>query len=131
MPPVYGRETILLVEDEPAILRVTTRMLEGLGYIVLAAATPTEAMRQVEEYPAAIHLLLTDVVMPEMSGSELAKNLLSRLPHLRHLFMSGFPADSTGRRGVLEELFLQKPFSKSDLATRVREALGAPPAVVR
>jgi signal transduction histidine kinase/ActR/RegA family two-component response regulator len=123
---VRGHETILVVEDEPSILRVTKTMLEQMGYVVLTAGTPAEALRQAEQHGPEIHLLLTDVVMPEMSGPDLAKKLLSLHPHLKALFMSGFPAHLNAQRGLLENGdFLQKPFSNAELAARMRQALDA------
>ena len=125
-PAARGHETILLVEDEPAILKLTTTMLEQQGYTVLAAGTPGEAIRLAEEHAGEIHLLMTDVVMPEMNGRDLAKNLLSLYPNLKRLFMSGYTADVIAHHGVLDEgvHFIQKPFSMKDLAAKVREALG-------
>jgi CheY-like chemotaxis protein len=124
-PEVRGSETILLVEDEPAMLRTTTLILERQGYTVLAASTPGEAIRLAREHAGEMHLLMTDVVMPEMNGRDLAKHLLSLYPHLRRLFMSGYPADVIARHGVLDPgvHFIQKPFSKRDLAAKVRETL--------
>ena len=123
-----GHETILIVEDEPALLSVTRRMLERMGYAVLMAGTPAEAMRQAEQHGREIHLLLSDVVMPEMSGPDLARNLMSRHPHLKLVFMSGYPATVNEQRRLLENSnFLQKPFSGADLAAKVREALDDPP----
>ncbi len=126
-PALRGHETILLVEDEPAILKLTTKMLEMQGYTVLAASTPGEAIRLAREHAGEIHLLMTDVVMPEMNGRDLAKNLLSLYPHLKRLFMSGYTADVIAHHGVLDEgvHFIQKPFSTKDLAAKVREALGS------
>jgi PAS domain S-box-containing protein len=123
--PVRGEETILLVEDEPAILRVTRRLLENLGYQVLAARTPREAMRLAGDHAGRIHLLLTDVVMPEMNGRDLARNLQSRYPDLKRLFMSGYTANVIVHHGVLDPgvHFIQKPFSIRVLADKVREAL--------
>ena len=93
---------------------------------MLAAGTPGEALRLAETHPGQIHLLMTDVVMPEMNGRDLAKNLLSLYPNLKRLFMSGYTADVIAQHGVLDEgvHFLQKPFSMQDLAARVRQALG-------
>jgi CheY-like chemotaxis protein len=124
-PVARGRETILVVEDEPAILRMTKTMLERLGYTVLTASTPGEAIQLAGSYTGVIHLLMTDVVMPEMNGRDLAKNLLTSYPALKRLFMSGYTADVIAHHGVLDEgvHFIQKPFSKEDLATRVSEAL--------
>lgn len=124
-----GGETVLLVEDEPALLRLSTVMLERLSYRVIAAATPGEALRLAREHPGEIQLLMTDVVMPQMNGRDLARNLQSQFPNLGTLFMSGYTADVIAHHGVLAEgvHFLQKPFSTSDLAVKVREALDAVP----
>lgn len=124
-PAERGRETILLVEDEPTILRVGTLMLQRLGYTVLAAATPGEAIRLAEGHAGAIHLLLTDVVMPEMNGRDLAQRILSRHPKVKRVFMSGYSANIITREGVLEAgiHFMQKPFSMDTLAGKVRVAL--------
>ena len=124
-PVLRGHETILLVEDESAILEMTTMMLEMQGYTVLAANTPGEAIRLAGEHVGKIHLLITDVIMPEMNGRDLAKNLLSLYPHLKRLFMSGYTADVIARHGVLDEgvAFIQKPFSRQDLAVKVRKVL--------
>jgi len=121
-----GRETILLVEDEPMILDMAKAMLQTLGYTVLSAATPGEAMRTAQEYASAIHLLMTDVVMPEMNGRVLAGNLLSLYPGLKCLFMSGYTANVIAHHGVLDEgvRFIQKPFALKALAAKIREALG-------
>jgi CheY-like chemotaxis protein len=125
LPAEHGHETILLVEDEPAILQMTTMMLERLGYTVVAAATPGEAIRLALEYRGRIDLLMTDVVMPEMNGRELAGNLLSHYPNLKRLFMSGYTADIIAHHGVLDEgvHFIQKPFSMKDLSGKLRETL--------
>ena len=120
-----GSETVLLVEDEPEILKLGKTILEKLGYTVIIANTPGEAIRLAEEFSGQIHLLMTDVVMPEMNGRDLAKNLLSRYPHLKSLFMSGYTANVIAHHGVLDDgvHFIQKPFLIKDLAAKVREAL--------
>jgi PAS domain S-box-containing protein len=120
-----GTETILLVEDEPMILELSKALLEELGYTVLTARLPGEAIHLAEGHAGQIHLLMTDVVMPEMNGRDLAKRLLSLYPNLRSLFMSGYTANVIAQRGVLEEgiHFMQKPFSMNDLAAKVRGAL--------
>jgi PAS domain S-box-containing protein len=124
-PAVGGKGTVLLVEDEPAIRQVTVRMLARLGYTVISAGTPGEAIQLAREYVGEIDLLLTDVVMPEMNGRDLAKNLLSLRPGLKRLFVSGYTANVIAHHGVLDQgvLFLQKPFSIEALAAKVREAL--------
>jgi PAS domain S-box-containing protein len=124
-PDARGHETILLVEDEPMILDIAVKILERQGYTVMAAATPGEAIRLAREHAGEIHLLMTDVVMPEMNGRDLAKNLLSLYPNLKRLFMSGYTADIIAHHGVLDEgvQFIQKPFSVQTLAVKVREVL--------
>ncbi|MBU0663698.1 MAG: GAF domain-containing protein [Proteobacteria bacterium] len=120
-----GQETILLVEDEPAILKMTTMMFEGLGYTVLAANRPADAIRLAREHTGKICLLMTDVVMPEMNGRDLAEKLLALYPELKILFMSGYTADIIAHNGILDEKanFIQKPFLTNDLALKVREVL--------
>lgn len=120
-----GRETILLVEDEPSLLKLTTAMLRRQGYTVLPASTPGEAIRLASEHLDEIQLLMTDVIMPEMNGQELARTLVSCCPNLRSLFMSGYTANVIAHHGVLEEgvHFIQKPFSNADLAAKLSEVL--------
>jgi PAS domain S-box-containing protein len=124
-PVAQGHETILLVEDELAILNMTRQMLERFGYRVLSASTPSEAIRVAKEHAGEIHLLIADVVMPEMNGRDLAENLISLYPGLRRLFMSGYTANVIAHHGVLDEgiHFIQKPFSMQALAAKVREVL--------
>jgi len=118
-------ETVLVVEDEQAILKLTGKILERLGYRVLTAGTPAEAIDLAGRPGTHIHLLITDVVMPGMNGRELADRLRQMHPVLKYLFMSGYTANAIAHHGVLEPgvLFIQKPFSASDLARRVRQAL--------
>ena len=120
-----GSETLLLVEDDPAIARIASRILSTAGYRVLCAGTPAEALDIVDANGAEINLLFTDVVLPEMSGRGLAEKLLERLPTIKVLYMSGYTDDIVVRTGVLEHdtPFLQKPFSKGALLSKVREAL--------
>ena len=120
-----GQETILLVEDEPMILSITTTMLREFGYTVLPAATPGEAIDLARQHAGDIHLLMTDVVMPEMNGRDLAKSLLAIFPELKRLFMSGYTANVIAHHGVLDPgvHFLQKPFTMSDLSRKIREVL--------
>ena len=123
--PSHGNETVLLVEDEQAILEMTSLMLEGLGYTIFAARTGGEAIDLFKEQKDTIHMLLTDVVMPDMNGHDLSKELLLLSPQLKCLFMSGYTANVIAHHGVLDEgvNFIQKPFSLPDLATKVREVL--------
>jgi PAS domain S-box-containing protein len=120
-----GEETILIVEDERAILELASMILGKQGYCVLVANSPGEAIRLAEEYTGDIHLLMTDVVMPEMNGLDLAKKLRSLYPQINCLFMSGYTANVIAHHGVLDEgvHFIQKPFSIPDLAAKVREVL--------
>ncbi|MEW6667422.1 MAG: response regulator [Thermodesulfobacteriota bacterium] len=122
-----GRETVLMVEDEASVLLVGKAMLESLGYTVLAAGTPVEAIRLAETHSRELHLLLTDVVMPEMNGKELAERITSHKPGLKCLFMSGYTANVIAHHSRLDRgvRFIQKPFSREDLARKVREALDA------
>jgi len=124
-PAVCGHETILLVEDELTILQMTRIMLQQLGYTVLAASTPREAISLAGEHVGGIHLLLTDVIMPEMNGRNLSERLQAIQPGMACLFMSGYTADIITHQGVLDEgvNFMQKPFSQKELATKVRTAL--------
>ncbi|WP_051957745.1 hybrid sensor histidine kinase/response regulator [Desulfobacter vibrioformis] len=120
-----GSETILLVEDEASILKMTKIMLERLGYHVLAANTPDEAIRICSRPGIAIHLLMTDVVMPSMNGRELFKIVIKLFPDIKHLFTSGYTANVIAHRGVLDEgfNFINKPFSKQDLSIKIRSIL--------
>ena len=116
---------ILLVDDEPLVLRTIARLLEQAGYVVFPAGTPQEAMNFAESLNGQDCLLMTDVVMPEMNGRELAQKMLALYPHLQCLFTSGYTANVIAHHGVLDENvhFIQKPFSRKDLAIKVREAL--------
>ncbi|MFA5906687.1 MAG: response regulator, partial [Desulfobacula sp.] len=127
-PSEKGNETILIVEDESMILDIATTMLERQGYRVLSAVSPKEAIRLAREHAGKIHLLMTDVVMPEMNGRELAKTLLSLYPDLKCLFMSGYTANVIAHHGVLDEgvNFIEKPFSMNDLIAGVQKALNSP-----
>ncbi len=124
-PAEGGRETILLVEDERSILQMATRMLQSLGYSVLTASTPGEAIRLAEVPDGEIHLLITDVIMPEMNGLALAERLLTVNNRIKCLFMSGYTSDIIDNQGLLVEgmHFIQKPFSKKELAAKIREVL--------
>jgi two-component system, cell cycle sensor histidine kinase and response regulator CckA len=121
----HSHETILLVEDELSLLKSIKTMLESQGYTVLAASTPGEAIRLAKEHGSEIQLLMTDVVMPEMNGRDLAMNLLSFYPHLKQLFTSGYTADVITQQGVLADgvYFIQKPFTSQSLATKICEVL--------
>jgi PAS domain S-box-containing protein len=123
-----GHETILLVEDESDVRELTQMVLSERGYRVIEAPTPEDAERLAGNNGAEIHLLLTDVVMPGMSGRELARRLTGRYPHLRVLYMSGYTYNVIAQDGTLEEgiSFLQKPFTPQVLTQKVRESLDRP-----
>ena len=122
-----GSETILVVEDDPAVLALSCRALEAEGYTILSASDGANALRIVERHGGAIHLVLTDVVMPGMSGRELAEQMIARRAGIRILYMSGYPGDAAVHHGTLVpgSAFLQKPFSPDGLARKVRETLDA------
>ena len=123
-----GDETILVVEDQEPVRRLTRRVLEAQGYAVLAAADGPEALEVAERHTGTIHILVTDVVMPGMSGREVGRRLAAGRPGMRVLYVSGYADDLIVSHGVLEPglSFLQKPFTPEALARRVREVLDAP-----
>lgn len=120
-----GNETILVAEDDPAVRNLVCTMLESLGYRVLSGATLDECMEHALKHGRLIQLLLTDVVMPEISGKEMYKRLGEAIPGLRALYMSGYTANVIVHRGVLEDnvQFIQKPFTRHELAAKVRLSL--------
>ena len=127
--PAGQGESVLVVEDEPAILEMAKNMLVLLGYTVLTAKTPSEAIELAEARKEEISLLITDVVMPEMNGRELAEAMQRINPGIKFLFMSGYTADVIAHRGVLNEgvHFIPKPFSIKELGLKVRDILLRPP----
>jgi PAS domain S-box-containing protein len=126
-----GDETVLLVEDETMVREMATEILEECGYAVLQAKDGAEALLLAHQHKAQIHLMLTDVVMPRMSGRELAEELTPLRPNIKILYMSGYTDDAIVHHGVLEEgtAFIGKPFSMEALARKVRETLDATVAV--
>jgi PAS domain S-box-containing protein len=125
-----GTETILLVEDETSVLSLILRTLARQGYNILPAATPAEALQVCSSHPAPIHLLLTDVIMPKMSGRDLAERIQKLRPGIRVIFMSGYTTDIMEQQGHLPAGLhvMQKPFAGAVLAQRIRAALDAPPS---
>jgi len=125
-----GSETILVTEDEPDILAACGAVLGKLGYEVLLASTPDEAIRLARSHEGAVDLLLSDVVMPGMDGHQLAEKLQQFRPGIPCIYMSGYTADAIGHDGVLDEglTFLPKPFTNQQLAKVVRATLDGRPA---
>src|SRR5262245_5901660 len=124
-PETSGTETLLIVENESAIRNLLQVALKRNGYTVLAAESGREALEVVRNHAGAIHLLITDVVMPDMDGPELVRQLSTIRPDTRTLFVSGYMDDTLGERGILatNANFIQKPFSPRTIAQRVREIL--------
>ena len=123
--PLGKGETILLVEDEPAILKLCKRILVLLGYAVLDAGSPRKALDIVDQYDGTINLILTDVVMPGMNGKQLAETIELKHSGIKVLYMSGYTSNAIAHRGVLDDdiRFIQKPFSQADIAVKIREIL--------
>jgi CheY-like chemotaxis protein len=123
-----GTETILLVEDEPGVRQLVREMLHRLGYTIVEAGGGAEALRLFEQYQGSIDLLLTDVIMPQMSGRDLAERLRAVRPSLKVLYISGYTDDMLAHHGVLESnvFLLPKPFAPDELAKKLRDVLDAP-----
>jgi CheY-like chemotaxis protein len=126
--PLPVSETILLAEDEDVVRRMVREILKMNGYNVLEAANGCEALQICKRHTGPIHLLLTDVVMPQMGGSELAQHVATMRPGTHVLFMSGFTDDAIVQHGILDAglAFIQKPFTPDALARKVRELIGVP-----
>jgi two-component system, cell cycle sensor histidine kinase and response regulator CckA len=120
-----GTETILIAEDEPDLRELARIFLEGYGYKVLAAGSAKQAIQTAAIFAGPIDLLLTDVIMPGMSGPQLAEQILSKRPQTRIVYMTGYTDDMVVQHKVLEPgvKVLQKPFGKADLALKVRSTL--------
>lgn len=121
----WGSETILIVEDEDMVRSLSREVLESCGYTVIVASNGVEALTVCEQHKDQIHLLITDIVMPQMGGRELAEKLSVAYPKVRVLFTSGYTDDAIVRHGIIEDdaNFIQKPFNLDDLARKVRELL--------
>lgn len=128
MLPAKGSETVLVVEDESAVRRLSTRILRAAGYTVLSAANGLEALEMFEQHAGRIDLLLTDVIMPGMNGRQLAEKLKELMPGLRVLYMSGYTDNAIAHHGVLDPgmTLINKPFNAPELASKVRGVLDAP-----
>jgi len=118
-------ETVLIVEDDQVMLEMSLMMLSDLGYNVITADTPGEALNIVKNNSSEIDLAITDVIMPEMNGRELAEQILSLRPGIKHIFMSGYTSDVIAHQGILDEgiNFIQKPFMLRELAAKIRAVL--------
>ena len=125
---LHGRESILLVEDETPIRKLASIILQKYGYQVIDAGNGKDALDIAAQHPGLIHLMLTDVIMPGMTGDALAKEMAAVRPKVKVLYMSGHPDSTIVNTGVLEPgiAFLKKPFSSIDLVRKVREVLDAP-----
>jgi CheY-like chemotaxis protein len=123
-----GHETVLLVEDEALVRDLSREILEEIGYEVVVAQDGSEGLRICKEFERSIDLMITDVVMPRMSGRELAEAVATLRPDTRVLYMSGYTDDAIVRHGILDDdaFFIQKPFSPDSLALKVREVLDQP-----
>jgi two-component system cell cycle sensor histidine kinase/response regulator CckA len=125
-----GSETVLVVEDEPSVRALAVRILRERGYTVIEASNGKDALRTAHEYAGEIHLVLTDVVMPEMNGKVLVSQIKAARPGIRALFVSGYTDNAVVHHGILEPsvAFLQKPFAGNVLASKVREVIDLPQA---
>jgi two-component system cell cycle sensor histidine kinase/response regulator CckA len=125
--PLKGTGTILLVEDDDAVCKMTISMLESIGYAVISAALPREALRICADMNTGIDLVISDVIMPEMDGKAMMDRIKEIRPGIRVLFMSGYSADHVSEKGVMDGNvhFIQKPFNMICLSEKIRELLEA------
>jgi CheY-like chemotaxis protein len=127
-PVIKGTETILFAEDSESLREMATEYLQSVGYVVLCAASGREALQRAQDFQGAIHLLLTDVVMPDLNGPELAAQIVSSRPGIKLIFTSGYASEILAQRGTLNPAvaFIQKPYRPKALARKIREVLDAP-----
>jgi CheY-like chemotaxis protein len=127
--PIGGSETVLLVEDEESVRELVRETLKSKGYVVMEAADGINGMKVAESHTGKIDILITDVVMPGMSGRELAQRITAARQTIKVLFLSGYTEDAIIHEGVLEPgtAFLQKPFTLQALARKVRDVLHGEP----
>jgi CheY-like chemotaxis protein len=128
LPVVRGTETILFAEDSESLREMAAEYLQSIGYTVLTAASGDEALLRANEFTGTIHLLLTDVIMPELNGPELAKQVALLRPEIKVMFTSGYASETLANRGSLDPAvaFVQKPYRPKALARRIREMLDGP-----
>jgi two-component system, cell cycle sensor histidine kinase and response regulator CckA len=124
--PPRGPETILVVEDDDEVRAVMQEILQDAGYTVLAARSGDDALVLLASHTGAIHLLLTDVILPGLSGEMLANRIKERRPHMKVLFMSGYTDEIVRARVSTESPLLEKPFTSEELVTKVRDVLDTP-----
>lgn len=124
-PPPSGTETVIICEDDSAVRDLTAQLLEDAGYSVLASQSAADALQLAARHSGPVHLLITDVIMPDMNGRKLSDALAAIRPTVRTLFVSGYTANVIAHHGVLEEHveFLEKPYSRRQLLQRVRDVL--------
>jgi CheY-like chemotaxis protein len=122
-----GKETVLLVEDDGDVREFVQDVLRSHGYTVLAAVDGPQALSLIQQHAGSIELVVTDVIMPRMMGSEVAARITALRPSIKVLYISGYPGDAIVKQGVPEQAFVQKPFSVSALARRVRALLDDTP----
>ena len=122
---LFGTETVLVVEDQTEVRDLIVNILNGYGYTVLEAADGQEALRQAQSYPETIHILITDIILPDVNGRGLHRQLAPLREGMKVLYMSGYTADVISRSHLLEAggYFIQKPFSLHDFLSKLRQAL--------
>ena len=122
---IHGKETVLIVEDDEMVRKLSSRTLKKFGYAILEARNGLKALDLCKEYKGQIDLVLTDVIMPEMGGPELVKQLSEQYPHIKVVYMSGYTDNAISHHGVIEEgiAFINKPATPDELGQKVRDVL--------